>query len=160
MLETKLNYIYIPSTKEVIYIYPPALNGKKEMSMEEYLHKKVKIPLKKGFYLEYLHLIKLLEIKNKKLHIVVEGKDTHLLDRTMMEVVTLFPGNHFCQTHESYLANINYFKKYIGAEEGILLEGNIKVPVSRAHKDSVKNAIDAIAILIPARVKKPKRPKF
>ena len=108
----KLNYIYIPATGEVINQNTSPLHGECEMSLEEYLHKKIKIPNKKDFYFEFLRDITYLEKQNRALHIHLPGKVPALLDRAIWEALPLFPKNHFCQPHESFIVNMHHIKKY------------------------------------------------
>ncbi|MCQ5130927.1 LytTR family DNA-binding domain-containing protein [Butyricicoccus faecihominis] len=57
---------------------------------------------------------------------------------TMYELLQKLPQESFMQCHRSYLVNVDYVSKVLGAE--MILKKDIKVPVSRLYRDKIQRA--------------------
>jgi len=71
----------------------------------------------------------------------VEG-ECYTISKTMKETSELLQNPEFFRTHQSYLINLNYIKKYIKGSGGQLIMLNGKsIPVARARKDDLMQVI-------------------
>ncbi len=90
---------------------------------------------------EGIHVVKLSEIS----HIEAEGsysniflinKERLIVSKNMKELESLLDPNLFFRTHQSHIVNLNFVKKILKDEGGlILLQDNSKVPISRRRKE-------------------------
>jgi two-component system, LytTR family, response regulator len=133
--------------------------GVPQMSLEDYHNYKLIIPLSKGTAHENLNEVIYVEIKNKHVHIIIDGKLVpYILDRTMAETQPQFPEPHFQQVHESYVANLHYVEKYLpGDPDTLVMKGNKMISVSRARKETIVNALKAFSKTIPPKTIRKKK---
>ena len=100
---------------------------------------------------EGINVIKLSEIS----HIEAEGsycniflihKERLIVSKNMKELESLLDSKTFFRTHQSYIVNLNFVKKILKDEGGlVLLQDNSKVPISRRRKESfLKNLMSFI----------------
>ena len=90
---------------------------------------------------EGMHVIKLSEI----IHIEAEGSycniflinnDRLIVSKNMKELESLLDSKIFFRAHQSYIVNLNFVKKVLKDEGGlILLQDDSKVPISRRRKE-------------------------
>lgn len=57
-----------------------------------------------------------------------------LLTKKLKEVCCLLPENQFFRIHNSYIVNMGKIKEYLKTDGYVILENNIKIPVSRQRK--------------------------
>lgn len=65
-----------------------------------------------------------------------------LASKVLKEYAELLENNGFIRTHQSHLVNLTFVKSWLKQDGGvILLETGEKIPVSRPHKDKVKQQL-------------------
>jgi two-component system LytT family response regulator len=73
------------------------------------------------------------------------GGDQILVCKTLKEFAELLQPHGFVRTHQSHLANIQYIKSLLKEDGGMLLMNDLtKLPVSRQHKESLKEALKTL----------------
>jgi two-component system LytT family response regulator len=73
------------------------------------------------------------------------GGDQILVCKTLKEFAELLQPHGFVRTHQSHLANIQYVKSLLKEDGGTLLMKDLsKLPVSRQHKDVLKEALKTL----------------
>ena len=57
-----------------------------------------------------------------------------VLTKKLKEVEGLLPDNHFFRIHNSYIINLNKIKEFLKTDGYVVLENDVKIPVSRQRK--------------------------
>lgn len=125
---------------------------KVQMSLLEYLNKRLKIPNKKGSdYIMLWHII-YIEVKDGKLIIHRDNMPPKTIDRSMIDMEDVFPEPHFITCHESFIVNSHYIIHHQPGDGGTFtMKGNIKIPISRTYKDSALAVLDGDTICTPTK---------
>ena len=130
-----------------------------QMSLIEYLHKRVSIPNPHGGTL-YIYLCNIthISIDDKKLYIHSLTDEPIYINILISKLYDTFPEPFFDNCHEAHIVNVNHVLGHTPGDGGILKVkdrcefGYIEIPVSRNNKDSTKTAIDADTLNI-AKIK-------
>lgn len=70
--------------------------------------------------------------------IILEGEQKNLfLTQKLKQVSELLPNDQFYRVHNSYLINLQKVKEFYKTDGYILMENNIKIPVSRQKRNEV-----------------------
>ncbi len=90
---------------------------------------------------EGLNVIQLSEIihieaQGSYCNIYLNNKERIIVSKNMKELETLLDATSFFRTHQSHMVNLNYVKKILKDDGGlILLQDNSKIPLSRRKKE-------------------------
>ncbi len=98
----------------------------------------ISLPTPEG--LEFIKIDQILYAKADSNYSKIFLKDGNvvMLTRTLKQVEELVHGLNFFRTHQSYLVNLDYIKKYVKGQGGyLILERGLQVPVSRAAKSKL-----------------------
>ena len=124
-----------PPTLELI----PALKENLQVNN----NKKIVVPVSSGFDILNLWDICYFKAEGSYTNIFFEDNSTLLVSKNLKHFEFILSGvNHFVRIHRSYIANINYVKKIIRKEGGILmLENKSELPVA---EDKIDRIIDLL----------------
>jgi|GEM_PF-4327731 len=78
-----------------------------------------------------------LESRQKKVWLCLERAE-YELNKKMEDVMVDFPGN-FKKCHRSYIINMNHIKKIDYDDNSILLENDMRIPMSRKYRNELRN---------------------
>jgi len=85
------------------------------------------------------------EADNSYTHFFMANRDKLLVSKSLKEYADLLRPNGFLRTHQSHLVNPKYVKSWLKEDGGILLlTTGQKIPVSKANKETVKQALQRI----------------
>lgn len=122
---------------------------KPQMSLIEYLHKKIAIPNPHGGSLYvYLRDVTHISIKDDKLYINSLTEEPIYINFPINELYNVFPQPFFDNCHEAHIVSVNYVIGHTPGDGGSLKvkdrceAGYIDIPISRANKNSTKTAIE------------------
>jgi two-component system, LytTR family, response regulator len=68
------------------------------------------------------------------------GNRKHISSKTIKEYEEILAGHNFIRVHKSHLVNRDFISNYL-SEGAVMLKDNVKVPVSRRRRDSVKKIL-------------------
>lgn len=57
-----------------------------------------------------------------------------VVTKKLKEISELLPKEHFFRIHNSYIINLNKIKEFLKSDGYVILENNVKIPVSRQRK--------------------------
>lgn len=85
------------------------------------------------------------EVKGNFTIFQMVDKSDHIVSRTLKECEKTLHPPHFVRIHQSHLINCSSIKRYIKGDGGeVEMEGGLHLPVSRAHKDDLLEAMRKI----------------
>jgi len=85
------------------------------------------------------------EADNSYTHFYMANSEKLLVSKSLKEYADLLRPNGFLRTHQSHLVNPKYVKSWLKEDGGILLlTTGQKIPVSKANKETVKQALQRI----------------
>ena len=65
-----------------------------------------------------------------------------MVSKTLKEMEQKLEEFDFVRTHKSHLVNIRYIKNFIKDEMMVVLNNNVKVPVSKRKKEKIMEVIN------------------
>ncbi|MFT3827684.1 MAG: LytTR family DNA-binding domain-containing protein [Chitinophagaceae bacterium] len=85
------------------------------------------------------------EASNNYAYVLLDSGEKLLVCKTLKEFAGLLKPYGFVRTHQSHLVNTRFVKSYLKEDGGILLlTDKTKIPVSKAHRIDVKEALQQI----------------
>jgi two-component system LytT family response regulator len=85
------------------------------------------------------------EASNNYTNFVLENGRTVLVCKTLKEFDELLKPYGFIRPHQSHLVNVNCVRSYLREDGGLLLmKDEIKVPIARQKRESIKDALGRI----------------
>lgn len=106
-----------------------------------------KIALQMQSEIRYVTLSEIIrcEADNTYTHFFLSSDETILVSKSLKEYADLLRPNGFLRTHQSHLVNPMYVKSWLKEDGGILLlMSGEKIPVSKPHKETVKQALQRL----------------
>ena len=104
----------------------------------------IALPTTDGFEFIHVNDIAFLKSESNYTWVHLTNKQKHLMSKTLKEVSQMVRFPQFFRSHQSYLVNLNYVKKYVRGNGGYLvLKDKTQIPVSRANKDSLMKILQA-----------------
>lgn len=106
-------------------------------------NKKIVVPVASGFDILNLKDICYFKAEGSYCHIFFADNTSLLVSKNLKHFEYILSGiNHFVRIHRSYIANINYVKKIIRKEGGILLlENKTELPVAEDKMDTIIDSL-------------------
>ena len=105
--------------------------------------KKILIPYKNGKKIFYEKDVIYCEANGKYSRFHIDGFGEIMICKCLKELEPKLSGNNFCRIHRKFLVNINFLKDFtVNGKCVVILEGNIKLPVSIREKTKVKRFIE------------------
>jgi two-component system LytT family response regulator len=117
----------------------------KHLKKEGLLDSKIAVPVSDGF--EFLDIKEILycQSQNNYTYIYLENGDKVLISKTLKMVEKALERFYFLRTHQSFLINPNFMKKYIRSDGGYLVMSDKKqIPVSNSKKELITSIFEAI----------------
>lgn len=117
----------------------------KHLKKEGLLESKIAIPVSEGF--EFLDVKEIIycQSQNNYTYIYLENGEKILISKTLKSVEKTLDRFYFLRTHQSYLINPNFMKKYIRSDGGYLvMSNNEKIPVSSSKRELITTIFEAI----------------
>lgn len=115
------------------------------LKKEGHLVSKIAIPVSEG--LEFLDVKDILycQSKNNYTYIHMVNGDEILISKTLKTVEQTLERFFFLRTHQSYLINPNFMKRYIRSDGGYLIMSDDKrIPVSNSKKDMIVGVLETM----------------
>ncbi len=105
----------------------------------------IPIPTSDGLELIRVDEIVYIEADGNYAHIYMKNpKEKHYVSKSLKEVESLLTGRNFLRTHNSFIVNYLYIKKYVrGAGGYLIMTTGQSVDVSRVNKEKVIEALGA-----------------
>ena len=101
-------------------------------------HDKIAIPIVGGFDFYRHHEIVRLEGDENHTNFFFADKTKVNSSHTLKYYELQLIGKGFMRVHQSHIININYVKRYLKGEGGIvIMEDSSQIDVSRSHKDAL-----------------------
>ena len=123
-------------TKKQVELLQQNMNHPKKQ-----LHK-LAIPTLEGLFFYDINDVVHLEANSNYTNIYFANKTKILASKTLKDFEELLPTDIFFRTHNSYLINLNYIKRYIKGDGGqIELQNGIYVDVARRKKEEFLKAM-------------------
>lgn len=103
---------------------------------------KVALPLRNEVrYIEISHIVRC-EATNSYTWFYLTNKEKILVSKSLKEYDDLFNTQGFVRCHQSHLVNISFVKSMLREDSGaLLMQDGEKIPISKAKKDMVKEAL-------------------
>lgn len=103
---------------------------------------KLALPLQDEVRYEPVMSIIRLEASNNYCYIFLENGERLLVCKTLKEFAGMLEPYNFIRTHQSHLVNMKTIKSYLKEDGGmLLLVDQSKIPISKAHRSSVKEKL-------------------
>lgn len=103
---------------------------------------KLAIPTLEGLNFVNINDILYCEADGNYTTIHCRDDEQYVISRTLKDTAELLPESMFFRTHQSYLINLNYLKKYIkGSGGNVILQDGSVIQVARARKDALLKLI-------------------
>ncbi|WP_316810143.1 LytTR family DNA-binding domain-containing protein [Pedobacter heparinus] len=103
---------------------------------------KIALPQQKEIIYVLLTNIVRCEAEGTYTFFYLQNGEKILVSKVLKEYAELLENNGFIRTHQSHLVNLKFVKSWLKEDGGmLLLETGEKIPVSRPHKDKVKNQL-------------------
>lgn len=100
--------------------------------------KNIALPTSEGFEFVPLEDIIFVKAESNYCWVHLSNGNKHLLAKTLKQMESLILGPQFFRSHQSYLVNFNYAKRYVRGQGGyIVLNDSTQIPVSRAKKEEL-----------------------
>lgn len=115
------------------------------LKKEGLLESKIAVPISEGF--EFLDVKEILycQSQNNYTYIYLESGEKVLISKTLKMVEKALERFYFLRTHQSFLINPNFMKKYIRSDGGYLVMSDKKqIPVSNSKKELITSVFEAI----------------
>src|SRR5690554_2248979 len=159
-----INYLLKPidenELKEAVLNWKEKYNQKKgseeinrlltHLKKEGLLESKIAVPISEGF--EFLDIKEILycQSQNNYTYIFLESGEKVLISKTLKMVEKALERFYFLRTHQSFLVNPNFMKKYIRSDGGYLvMSDNKHIPVSNSKKELITSVFEAIKSVNP-----------
>ncbi|TKC12906.1 response regulator transcription factor [Pedobacter polaris] len=97
--------------------------------------------------IRYIPLVEIIrcEADNSYTYFFLANSEKIVVSKSLKEYADLLRPNGFLRTHQSHLVNPKYVKSWLKEDGGILLlTSGQKIPVSKANKETVKQALQRI----------------
>ncbi len=100
------------------------------------------IKINNGFkIIDFSHVL-FCKADSKKIEIHLDNDDIYKINTSLSSLIEKLP-EKFHKCHRSYIVNTKYIQKYINSSENlIVLFNNETIPVSRRHKNKLKQKIN------------------
>lgn len=82
------------------------------------------------------------ESDNNLTHLYLLNGQTLSLTKTISEIQELLEEYHFLRVHRQYIVNLNLIKKFVKADNAVVLFNNESIPVARSQKDRLMEKFD------------------
>lgn len=82
------------------------------------------------------------ESDNNLTHLYLLNGQILSLTKTISEIQVLLEEYHFLRVHRQYIVNLNLIKKFVKAENAVILHNNNSIPVARSQKDKLMEKFD------------------
>lgn len=115
------------------------------LKKEGLLESKITIPISDGY--EFLDVKNILycQSQNNYTYIYLKNGQKVLISKTLKSVEQALKRFYFLRTHQSYLVNPNFMKKFMRSEGGyLIMSDNKQIPVSTAKRDLIIGIFEAI----------------
>jgi len=121
-------------------LYPEYIDLKKYKKIE---NDRIGIPTSKGTLFISFDQIIYLKASNNYTEVIIEEGKPILVSKTLKSFERLLEGTFFMRVHQSYLVNLEKVVELQRVDGGALvLNSNDKIPISRAHKQQIKNRLE------------------
>tara|TARA_R110002049_G_scaffold305234_1_gene501587 strand:- start:243 stop:995 length:753 start_codon:yes stop_codon:yes gene_type:complete len=105
---------------------------------------RIGIPTSKGIQFLPLNRIIYFKANNNYTEIIIEHEKPILVSKTLKSFEELLIGTFFMRVHQSYLVNLTKVIELQRLDGGaLILENNIKIPISRANKQQINERLKA-----------------
>lgn len=115
------------------------------LKKEGLLESKIAIPVIDGY--EFLDVNDILYCKsqNNYTYIYLKDGENILISKTLKTVEKALDNFYFIRTHQSYLVNPNFIKKYVRTDGGyLIMSDNKQIPVSSSKRELIVNIFEAV----------------
>src|SRR5690606_18376859 len=132
------------------HIFPFTTLFRSSLEKEGRLDSKIAIPVTDGF--EFLDIKEILycQSQNNYTYIYLENGERVLISKTLKMVEKALERFYFLRTHQSFLINPNFMKKYVRSDGGYLIMSNkMQIPVSNSKKELITSIFEAIKRVNP-----------
>ena len=138
-----------PSNLEPVVIYPDfagpsASSFSNKIGSPEKISKKIALPTMEGLNFEKTRDILFLEASGNYTMIhFLDGRQV-LVCKTLREIESIMPVDHFVRIHRSHTIQLRHLKKYIRGKGGcVVLKNGATLAVSAGQKDIFVEAVHA-----------------
>ena len=98
----------------------------------------IALPTTEGFEFVQSDTIHHVKSESNYCWVHLENGTKYLLAKTLKQIELLVRGPQFFRSHQSYLVNLNYAKRYVRGQGGyIVMTNGMQIPVSRAKKEEL-----------------------
>lgn len=100
--------------------------------------KNIALPTSEGFEFVQMNEIMYMVAESNYCWVHLKSGKKYFLAKTLKQMELLIHGPQFFRSHQSYLVNLNFARKYVRGQGGYLvLRDEMQIPVSRANKESL-----------------------
>lgn len=118
----------------------------KHLKKEGLLESKITIPISDGYEFVDVKEILYCQSQNNYTYIFLQNGEKVLISKTLKSVEQTLKRFYFLRTHQSYLVNPNFMKKFMRSEGGyLIMSDNKQIPVSIAKRDLIIGIFEAIS---------------
>jgi len=97
---------------------------------------KIALPQREGYEFVDVRSIMYCHAEGAYTKVIIDGKKTMLISRTLGDVEELLPPEMFQRIHHSSLVNVSYIEQFLRTDGGyVVLKNNEKLSVSKAKKE-------------------------
>lgn len=122
------------------------------LKKEGLLQSKIAVPITDGFEFIDVQEIIYCQSSNNYTTIYLQSGETLLISKTLKTVEKSLERFYFLRTHQSFLINPNFMRKYVKSDGGYLVMNNqAKIPVSQSKKGMITKIFDTIKREDPLR---------
>lgn len=115
------------------------------LKKEGLLESKIAIPVSDGY--EFLDIKEILycQSQNNYTYIYLKNGERVVISKSLKMVEQALKRFYFLRTHQSYLVNPNFMKKYMRSDGGyLIMSDNKQIPVSNSKRDLITGVFEAI----------------
>lgn len=115
------------------------------LKKEGLLESKIAIPVIDGYEFLDVNDILYCQSQNNYTYIYLKNGENILISKTLKTVEESLNQFYFIRTHQSYLVNPNFIKKYVRTDGGYLVMSDDKqIPVSSSKRELIVNIFEAV----------------
>lgn len=115
------------------------------LKKEGLLESKIAIPVIDGYEFLDVNDILYCQSQNNYTYIYLKDGENILISKTLKTVEKALDNFYFIRTHQSYLVNPNFIKKYMRTDGGyLIMSDNKQIPVSSSKRELIVNIFEAV----------------
>lgn len=106
-------------------------------------YRTIAIPTSEGFEMIHLDEITHMRAESNYTWVFLSNDQKYLVSKTLKQVSSMIPLDHFFRAHKSYVVNMHFVRRYIRGRGGYLvLKNDTEIPVSRNHRKDLLDFIN------------------